>query len=94
MSSQESLSLPDERPALRLDNGNPAAVLGAAKRAALKANWSLRAWVEFSDTARACLTPDCAPEEFAAFLRVVEERFAVTRGLNFNADPSSWAPHH
>ena len=93
MSAQDTLPLPDARPPVTLDNGNPAAVLGACKRAAMKANWGLRAWVEFSDTARACLSPDALPEEFALFMRVVEQRFAVTRTTRFNPDPTSWAPH-
>ncbi len=91
--AQDALPLPDARPPVTLDNGNPAAVLGACKRAAIRANWSLRAWVEFSDTARACLSPDALPEEFALFMRVVEQRFAVTRTTRFNPDPTSWAPH-
>ena len=89
MNTQDTLPLPDARPPVTLDNGNPAAVLSACKRAALKANWGLRAWVEFSETARACLSPDALPEEFALFMRVVEQRFAVTRGPRF----AEWAPH-
>lgn len=93
MSEQDALPLPDARPPVTLDNGNPAAVLSACKRAAMKANWSLRAWVEFSETARACLTPDALPEEMVLFLDVVEQRFEVTRGARFDPDVSSWAPH-
>lgn len=93
MNTQDTLPLPDARPPVTLDNGNPGAVLSACKKAALKANWGLRAWVEFSETARACLSPDALPEEMALFLRVVEQRFAVTRGPRFNPDPTAWAPH-
>ena len=75
-----------------LSSGNPIAILGACKRAAVKGGWLLAEWVEFSDTARACLGAECLPEEFASFLAVVEERFAVTRGPLFDPDPSKWAP--
>lgn len=79
------------KPAVFLTSGNPARILGDCKKAAVKADWSLAQWVEFSATARACLSPEAASEEWACFLRVVEERFDVTRGPRFNADPSSWS---
>ena len=78
---------------VRLENDNPAAVMAACRKAAIKADWSLRAWDEFSRTARACLTPDCQPEEFACFMKVVSERFEVELGERFSGDPMQWAPH-
>lgn len=80
------------KPPVTLNSAAPMFVLFACKRAALRADWRLVEWVEFSDTARACLGPECLPEEFAAFLRVVEERFEVTRGPQFDPEPSKWAP--
>jgi hypothetical protein len=81
------------KPPLFLNNGNPAAVLHEAKKVALKADWSLARWEEFSKTARACFQPDCLPEEFEAFMRVVRERFEVKPGPRFDPDPRTWAPH-
>ena len=81
------------KPPLFLNSGNPAAVLHEAKKVAIKADWSLARWEEFSKTARACFQPDCLPEEYAAFLKVVDERFEVKRGPRFDPDPRSWAPH-
>ncbi len=52
-------------------------MLKRCKLAALKVDWSLREWTEFSTTARACLTADCEPEEMALFMEVVRERFDV-----------------
>ena len=72
-----------ERPKLRLWKGEPITILGDAKKAALKAGVSLAWWVEFSTTARACLTADCAPEEMAKFLDVVRERFDTTEAPGF-----------
>ena len=72
-----------ERPALRLWKGEPITILSDAKKAALKAGVSLAWWVEFSTTARACLTADCAPEEMAKFLDVVRERFDCTEAPGF-----------
>lgn len=53
-------------------------VLAKAKEVALKADWSLRQWDEFSETARACFTEAAEPEEREKFLDVVRERFEVT----------------
>ena len=72
-----------ERPKLRLWKGEPITILGDAKKAAIKAGVSLLWWEEFSKTAWACLTADCEPEELEAFLRVVEERFEVTKSEGF-----------
>lgn len=76
------------RPPVFLNSGSPPEVLAACKRAALKADVPLRWWVEFSGTARACLTADALPEEYECFLRVVSERFEVTRGPRFE----EWKP--
>lgn len=73
-------------PPVTLRNGSPVEILGACKRAALKADWLLSQWVEFSTTARACLTADCEPEEMSKFLDVVRERFAVTLVDGFRLD--------
>lgn len=91
--TQETLPLAESRPAVFLNDGAPIVVIAKCKEAAIKANWSLRAWDEFSVTARACLQASCTPEEFALFLRVVEQRFTVTRGPRFDPDPTTWAPH-
>lgn len=66
------------RPQLRITSMEPIKVLADAKRAALKADVSLRWWQEFSLTARACLTPECEPEELEKFMDVVRERFDVS----------------
>ena len=66
------------RPPLRLTSIEPIKVLAQCKAAALKADVSLAWWVEFSATARACLTPDCEAVELEKFLDVVRERFDVT----------------
>ena len=73
-----------ERPKLRLWKGEPITILGDAKRAALKAGVSLAWWCDFSETARACLTADCEPEELALFLTVVRERFDCTEAPGFS----------
>jgi hypothetical protein len=65
------------KPRVRLTTTEPIKVLADCKRAALKANWLLSEWVEFSATCRACLTADCEPEEMALFMSVVRERFDV-----------------
>ena len=80
------------RPPLRLTSTEPIAVLAAAKRAALKADVSLAWWVEFSSTARSCLTADCEPEELSKFIDVVSERFDVTFSGAENRARSSDAP--
>ncbi len=67
------------RPPVRLTSEEPIKVLAQCKAAALKADVSLAWWVEFSSTARACLTADCEPEEMAKFLDVVAERFHVIK---------------
>ena len=66
-----------------LRSGSPIEILGACKRAAIRDGWLLERWEEFSKTARACLTADCAPEEMGKFLDVVRERFAVTEAPGF-----------
>lgn len=72
-----------DRPALRLTRAEPIAILARAKEAALGADWLLSRWEEFSKTARACLTPDCLPEEMGCFMAVVRERFDVTTPAGF-----------
>ncbi len=76
------------KPPLRLTKAEPVEILAAAKRVALKAEWLLSRWEEFSKTARACLTPDCLPEEMAKFMDVVRERFDVTTTPTFES--SQW----
>lgn len=66
------------RPTVRLRNPSLVLeVLGDCKRAALKADVSLKWWHEFRSTAAACLGPDATDEEHAKFLVVVKERFEV-----------------
>ena len=65
------------KPPVRLPTTEPVDVLKRCKLAALKVDWSLREWTEFSTTARACLTADCEPEEMALFMEVVRQRFDV-----------------
>lgn len=76
------------KPPVFLRSGQPIAILGACKEAALEADWLLSRWEEFRRTAEACLTADALPEEYECFLRVVEERFEVTRGPKFQ----EWSP--
>jgi cytochrome P450 len=76
------------KPPLHLNSGLPLHVLADCKRAAVKAEWPCGTWFEFADAARACLGAECSAEEFACFMRVVEERFEVTRGPKF----SEWSP--
>jgi hypothetical protein len=52
-------------------------VLAEAKKVALKADWPLRQWDEFIETACACFTEAAEPEEQKKFLAVVRERFEV-----------------
>ena len=61
-----------------LRSANPLAVLSACKRAALKADWKLAEWVEFSASVRACFTEAALPEEEALMLAVVRSHFDVT----------------
>ena len=81
---------PVAAPPVYIASGNPQRILSDCRKAAVKAGWLLSTWDEFATTARACLTPDATVEEHATFLRVVEERFAVTRGKGFDADPATW----
>lgn len=74
------------RPPVTLRQGNPIAILISCKFAALKADVSLLWWEEFSKTARACLTPDCEPEEMSKFIEVVRERFTVTEAPGFRLE--------
>ena len=66
------------KPPVTLRTLEPLHVMGDCRRAALKADVSLAWWTEFSQTARACLSPDCEPEELEKFMCVVRERFEVT----------------
>ena len=72
---------------VRLTSGAPLAVLGACKRVALKADWSLRRWCEFRDSAQACLTAECSPEEHSKFLSIVRSYFTVELAPGFTVDP-------
>ena len=63
---------------LVLRSSNPLAVLAAAKRAALKADWSLREWDEVSKSVRACFTEEALPEEAELMLAVLRSHFDVT----------------
>lgn len=74
-------------PPVRLTNGAPLAVLGACKRVALKADWSLRRWCEFRDSAQACLTAECSEDEHRKFLSVVRSYFTVELAPGFTSDP-------
>lgn len=82
------------KPPLRLDERKAHGwewahyVIGKAKEAALRADWSLRRWDEFRHTARACLTPKAAPEEEDKFMLVVRERFEVTTYTKRRGDES------
>jgi hypothetical protein len=76
------------KPPLRLTRAEPIDVLARAKVVAIKADWSLARWTEFTKTARACLTPDCLPEEMGKFMTVVRERFEVTTTPSFES--SKW----
>lgn len=86
----EQTTFPSIRPPVRLTSAEPVKVLADCKKAALKADVSFRWWQEFSDTARACLTPDCEPEELVLFMAVVKERFEVTE--SFKAQDTAPAP--
>lgn len=55
----------------------PLETMRAAKRAALRADWSLRTWDEFSRTARACLTGAATDAELEEFRAVVRQWFDV-----------------
>lgn len=77
-------------PRVVLTDGNPLAVLARCKAAAVRADWNLRQWVEFSKTARSCFTPEALPEENAAFLDVVRSHFEVELSETYNADPTQW----
>ena len=63
---------------LVLRSSNPLAVLSAAKRAALKVNWSLREWDELSKSVRACSTEEALPAEADLMLAVLRSHFDVT----------------
>lgn len=79
-------------PKVRLVNGSPIAVLGACKRVALKADWPLRRWVEFRESAQACLGAECSEDEHRKFLSVVRSYFTVELAPGFTADPL-FTPH-
>lgn len=64
-------------PTVTLRSLEPLHVLSDCKKAAIRDGWLLERWEEFIATARACLTPDAAPEELAKFMDVVRERFNV-----------------
>lgn len=55
----------------------PLDTLNAAHRAALRADWPLRQWDEFSRTARATLTAAASDAELEEFRAVVRQWFEV-----------------
>lgn len=68
------------KPTLRLTEAQreqPLYVIGAAKKVALKCDWSLRQWVEFRETVSSELDETASPEAFARFMGRVEEWFDV-----------------
>lgn len=77
-------------PRVFLSSGNPVAVLGRCKQAAVKAGWSLAQWVEFSASVRACFTPEALPEEQEQMMAVVRSHFEVTTANDFTTDPTQW----
>lgn len=79
-------------PSVRLTNGQPIAILGACKRVALKADWPLRRWEEFRESAQACLGPEASIEEHQKFLSVVRSYFAVELAPGFSIDPTFHTP--
>ncbi len=79
----EQLTFAVVRPPLRLWKNEPLTILGDAKKAALKADVSLRWWGEFRASVDACLTPDAEPEEMAKFLEVVRSYFECTEHPSF-----------
>ena len=81
----EQLSFAVVRPPLRLWKNEPLTILGDAKKAALKADVSLRWWDEFRSTADACLRPECAPEEMEKFLDVVRSFFECVEAPSFRS---------
>ncbi len=82
------------RPKVTLRQGNPIAILTACKYAALKCDVSLLWWEEFSKTARACLSADCAPEEMQLFMAVVRERFEVSEAPGFQFEAPTKHERH
>ena len=77
------------RPPLKLRDGNPFAILSAAKRVALKAEWSLPKWDEFTTSFRACFAAE-EPEEQAKALDVIRTHFELDLLPGFSFDPSAW----
>lgn len=65
-------------PRVHLRDSNPLSVLSACKRAAIRADWSLKKWSDFSASVRACFTDEALPEEIDVMWRVVRSHFAVT----------------
>lgn len=65
-------------PQVYLRDSNPLSVLSACKRAAIRADWSLARWCEFSASVRACFTDEALPEETDLMWSVVRSHFAVT----------------
>lgn len=81
-------------PPVYLSNGNPLKVLAECRKVALKADWSLAKWSEFSTSFRSCFSADATPEENEKGLDVVRSHFTVTLGDSFSADPTQWDNRH
>lgn len=66
------------KPALRVARlKHPLAVIRAAKRVAVDADWSLRQWVDFSRAAYDTLDAEASEESLVDFWSVVAEWFEV-----------------
>ena len=78
-------------PPLTLRSGNPIHILSDAKRAAIKADWPLRKWVEVSTSFRSCFSPDAVAGEAEKALEVLGSHFTVTLAPGFRFDPKEWS---
>jgi len=67
----------DPRPPVTLRDATPLAILRDCERVAVRAGWTHARWKEFSVSFMSCFTPAASPEELAASLRIVAERFAA-----------------
>lgn len=75
-----AVATPPAKPPLRLTDAQreqPLYVIGAAKKVALKCDWSLRQWVEFRETVSAELDETASAEAFARFMARVGEWFEI-----------------
>lgn len=78
-------------PPLTLRSGNPIHILSDAKRAAIKADWPLKKWVEVSTSFRSCFSPDAVAGEAEKALEVLGSHFTVTLAPGFRFDPAEWS---